>query len=233
VRGVLCEKPLALGSGDMAKICSLMDRLEDQGRGLWINYTRDWDTALAALSGEIASGAWGRFLAVTGRYNKGLGNNGGHLLGLITQVLQIAPALLVPIFAQVARMDFSTDDPSIDAVLRAPDNCLVHLISTDATSYHHFEIDFFLEKGIVSVEDSGYRIVTRSAEDSPRHPGYREVGSRQERSGGLAGAMANAFASIASELTLGAPGVSQARRMVQVEALVTTIRDFAQKKQGK
>ena len=45
-----------------------------------VNYTRQWDPSVSRLIEEVRGDRWGAVRSAVGHYNKGVLNNGGHLV---------------------------------------------------------------------------------------------------------------------------------------------------------
>lgn len=79
VRGILCEKPLALTPADaqtMVKIC------REKKITLAINYSRRWNPELIQLGDEIRAGKYGAVQSARGYFTKGVFHNASHGINL-------------------------------------------------------------------------------------------------------------------------------------------------------
>ena len=88
-RLVFCEKPLAAGIKEAA---ALVAACRDAGTLLAVNYTRRWDPQVSAFKSALERGAWGPIRSVVGYYNKGVLNNGSHMVDLLQQVFELVKA---------------------------------------------------------------------------------------------------------------------------------------------
>ena len=111
-RLLFCEKPLCAGLGqaeDLVRSCTA------QGVLLAVNHNRRWDTEVLRLRDELASGHWGMLRSVSGHYNKGVLNNGSHMIDLLHDLL----GPLEPQCVGSPLYDHWPDDPTVPALLRA------------------------------------------------------------------------------------------------------------------
>ena len=196
-RLVFCEKPLC---PNVAEAEDLVRRCHDSGVLLAVNHNRRWDSAVIQLKGELASGEWGALRSATGYYNKGVLNNGSHLIDLLNYL--VGPLTLVR--AGTPIHDFWPQDPSIPALLATEASAPIMLNCGHAADYSLFELQLVLECGVVAMEDGGLRWRRRRAAPSPEFSGYTalEAGSRDE--GSYLRTMSNAVANIYDAVTTGA-----------------------------
>ena len=167
---VFAEKPLTTDLADARRVVAAY---EAKGRPLAVNFTRRWNPTVAELRRELADGAWGRLRAATGFYTKGILNNGSHLVDLLHFL--VGPLTVVRVLRR--RADDDPEDPTVDAVLETDHGARLYLIGGDARDYALFELSLVLERGVVSLEDTGYTLRRRRAVRSGVVPGQRELGS--------------------------------------------------------
>jgi len=108
---IFCEKPICDSAAQAEKLVGECARA---GIALAVNYTRRWDPAVADLRDGIAQGRWGTLRSAVGYYNKGLLNNGSHMLDLLG--LLLGPLSVVEVGTPFD--DFSADDPTVPAWLK-------------------------------------------------------------------------------------------------------------------
>lgn len=186
---VFCEKPVAQ---HLAQTELLIKRYRQEGVMLGVNYTRRWDPTLIRVITEIRSGTWGKLRCINCLYNKGLLNNGSHmidLLHLIFSQLEIAHA--GPMY-----VDIWPEDPSVPALLIGDQAVPVMLNVSDARDYSLFEVQFVTERGVISMEEGGLRWRFRMVKDSQTFANYKTLGSDQHQSGSLGQAMLAVVAEI-------------------------------------
>lgn len=220
-RLLFCEKPVASSLEDAE---ALVVRCEESGVLLAINYTRRWAPDVVRLRDEIAAGEWGAVRSVCGTYNKGILNNGGHLIDLLHFLFGTELEL---IFASAPTWDFGQDDPTVSAMLTMKDGTPVHLVTANAGDYALFEVQIITSVGVVTMTDGGIGWQLRKVVDSPHFKGYRSLGPVEQRAGEYAFAMMNAFANIESALTCGAALASTGRSALEAQRLCEKIKTSA------
>ena len=77
---VFCEKPI---TEDITTTQSLINMYKKNNIPLAVNFTRRWMTDIHEFSEDLKSKKWGKIRSIVGHYNKGLLNNGSHLIDLI------------------------------------------------------------------------------------------------------------------------------------------------------
>jgi len=179
---IFCEKPLStevIEAENIVKACKKKKIL------LAVNYTRSWDPTLQQLKSDIQTGLWGELRSVVGTYNKGILNNGSHLLDLLFYLLGDLKVLSVtqPIF------DFFLDDPTVSALLESSHGVLIHLVSAHAQDYALFEVQFIFQKGVLVMEEGGMVWRKREVEQSAIFAGYHYLNQGQFDKGGYEQAM--------------------------------------------
>lgn len=191
---IFCEKPI---TPDLEQTEAWVARCEAAGIALAINHTRRWAPDVNRVAEELCSGAWGEIRSVVGHYNKGILNNGSHMVDLLH--LLIGPLELIQAGEPI--WDCWEKDPSIPAMLRGPGNVPVYLNVAHAADYAYFELQVVTRHGVIAMEDGGLQWRIRRTEDSPHFKGYRSLGSGQRHAGEYALAMEAAVANIYNALT--------------------------------
>jgi predicted dehydrogenase len=170
---------------------------------------------VAQLKAELADGHWGAVRSVSAVYNKGLLNNGSHMIDLLLALF--GPLHIVSVGQAVA--DFFSDDPTIDATLRTQQGLPIQLNVAHAQDYALFEMQIVTEKGVISMEDGGARWRFRYAKPSEQWAGYWFLNSgewvKPQGSYALTGAVANIFEALQN----GTPLASTGRNSLQAQAL--------------
>lgn len=165
---IFCEKPV---TPSVAQTEALISRCDELGITLAVNHNRRWDPALATLRDELRSGRRGILRSVVGLFNKGILNNGSHMLDLLQHLL--GDLTLVAVGQPVN--DYSEDDPTFPLWLAAADGVPILLACGDARDYTLFELQLIFSEGIVSIEDGGQRWRERRAGESNFFKGYRAL----------------------------------------------------------
>ena len=185
-----------------------VDRCEKNGIKLAINHTRRWAPDVCRLAKQLRTGEWGEIRSVVGHYNKGVLNNGAHMVDLLH--LLLGPLQLVQVGDAV--WDFWENDPSIPAVLRAPANIPVTLNVAHAGDYSYFELQIITQYGVISMEDGGLNWRLRHVESSPHFKGYRSLSEGKRETGeyslAMQAAIANLYNAIIDDQPLASTGYS-------------------------
>ena len=148
---------------------------------------------------EIYRGDWGEVRSVSAAYNKGLMNNGSHMLDLLTYFfgdLKVA-------YAGPSNYDYWSNDPSIPAMLYGVNNVPIYLGTSHASDYSHFELEIFTEMGAICMENGGAQWRIRSAISDPIFKGYKTLGSGNFVKGALEKSMLNAVENLYSAIITG------------------------------
>jgi predicted dehydrogenase len=217
---LFCEKPV---TPELAQTRILVDECAARGVSLVVNYTRRWDPSVLRLAAELRAGRWGALRSVSGTYNKGVNNNGSHmidLLGLLlgdVQVLATGPA----------RADFFAQDPSIPALLLAAGEVPVMLNIGNAVDYSLFELELVTERALIRMEAGGLQWRIRLAEESRAFRGYRSLETESCHAGTLGEAMLAAVGDIDCILRQGGEAASTGANALRAQAICETLRDRA------
>jgi len=214
---IFCEKPLA---PTLAEAKHMVAACREAGVALAVNHTRRWDPAVAALRQELDAGRWGAVRAAVGVYNKGLLNNGSHMIDLLH--LLLGPLRLIAVGR--ANADYAADDPSVPALLESTADASVQLVPTQAADYACFELQLLAQHGAVALEDGGLAWRRRQVMDSPYFPGYRLLDAGIRQPGRLGEAMTRAVANLRDHVRSGAPLASTGDSALAAQALCDEIR---------
>ena len=219
-RLVFCEKPLAAGIEEAA---ALVAACRDAGSQLAVNYTRRWDPEVSAFKSALERGVWGPVRSAVGYYNKGVLNNGSHMVDLLQYLL--GPLELQAVGA--AQCDHSAEDPTGPALLATPNGTPVHLATGAAGDYALFELQIVTAKGVVAIEQGGFFWRERLVRQSPRFAGYHDIGDAAPRPGGYAKAMLGAAINLHDALTQGAELASTGETALAAQTVCDQIRQRA------
>lgn len=215
-RLIFCEKPV---SPDSASTARLAQACADAGVLFAVNHTRRWAPDVRRLQRDLASGAWGKIRSAAALYNKGVLNNGSHMLDLLS-------LLLGPLQVQAAGQpvfDYSRGDPSVPALLHSDSGIPVTLGIANAADYAVFELQLVTEHGLIVMEDGGLNWRIRRAGDSAEFMGYRTLGSASTCGGEYAHAMNAAASEIYEAVTAGAALSSDGHSALAAQALCERI----------
>jgi predicted dehydrogenase len=215
-RLIFCEKPV---TPTLAETALWVARCAEAGVLLAVNHTRRWAPDVVRMAEELRAGRHGAVRSVVGHYNKGLLNNGGHLVDLLH--LLLGPLDLVAAGAPV--WDHGDDDPSVPALLCSAAGVPVHLSVAHAADYALFELQIVTSTGMLTMEDGGQRWRRRQATDSARFKGYRTLDAGRAVPGEYDQAMGRAVANLHAALGSGAPLASSGASALLAQQLCDTI----------
>lgn len=216
-RIIFCEKPLTSSESDSTR---LVEACRAQGVALMVNYTRRWDPAVDELCRELKDGRWGVVRSVVAHYNKGILNNGGHMIDLLLRVM--GPLELVCTAA--ARFDFWDADPTVAALLISTSTGVpVTLNPADARDYAYFELEIVCAHGVIRMQSGGLTWQIREVVPSAQFSGYQVLGAAVERSGRYEEAMLRAVTDIHAHLSDGAAVISTGEEALRVQRLCLQI----------
>lgn len=198
-RLIFCEKPLTSNIDSSIRI---LDECKKRGVAIAVNYSRNWDSSLATLIKDLKTGRWGKIRSVVGHYNKGILNNGGHMIDLLLRILGPLDVLATT----GVTYDFWPDDPTIGVLFSAISGQVpVYMNSADARDYSYFELELVCELGVIRMESGGLSWRMREVIPSSQFNGYKELGMAQNIGGGYLDSMASAIDNIYRHLYEGMP----------------------------
>lgn len=211
-RAIFCEKPL---SDSVERSREMVRRCRDSGILLAVNYGRRWDTQLQKFAQDLNSGIWGEVRSVSGVYNKGLLNNGSHMIDVMH--LLFGKVRLVEV--GTARFDHYPEDPSVPLILKSGTGIEIFLGCSDARDFSHFEFTITTSKAQISVENGGLRWRIRGVDTHPVFPGYKTLGRSTVKPGKFLNSMQKAVAEIHDALTRGVSISSSGENALAAEAI--------------
>lgn len=219
-RVVFCEKPMC---ATVAQAEHALRHLAERGIALAVNHNRRWDPAVAVLRADVMAGRWGRLRSATGHYNKGVLNNGSHLVDL----LQMFVGPMHPLYAGPASHDHWGDDPSVPALLRGEGHVPVALNCGHAADYSLFEVQLVLERATIAMEDGGLQWRLRPAQRSPHFAGYRALGQGEVWPGRYLECMSLAAQNIHDAVRHGKPLCSTGETALAAQRLCERLRSMS------
>jgi predicted dehydrogenase len=217
---IFCEKPVTPKLQDSQRA---VQACADQQVLLAVNYSRRWLPQVAQLKAELAEGHWGAVRSVSAIYNKGILNNGSHMLDLLLGLL--GPLHIVSVGQAVD--DFFPNDPTVDATLRTEQGVPIQLNVAHAQDYALFEMQIVTEKGVINMEDGGARWRFRHAKPSEQLAGYRFLNAGEWVAPLGSYALKGAVANIYDALQSGTPLASSGSNALQAQALCEQIQHLA------
>lgn len=195
---IFCEKPLTLSS---SLSLSLIERCRDDRVKLAVNYSRRFDPFIWQLKDDIALNKWGDLRSVSGIYNKGLFNNGSHMLDLL---LFLFGSLKV-INSGSLIFDHFPEDPSIPVWLESNLGKPIQINCSDSRDYSIFEMKFIFEKSVLEMHQGGLEWLVREPEESSVFHGYKTLSQGIRSRGGYEKCMLNAISNIHDAITNDTP----------------------------
>jgi len=216
---IFCEKPITPHVEDSLKS---IRSCHAAGIKLAVNYSRRWSSQVDAFRQELINESWGQVRSVTGIYNKGILNNGSHMIDLLQY-------LMGPLQVQTvgkAIYDHWTNDPSIDCVLLTQLGAPVHINVADARDYAIFELQIVTEKGVISIEDGGSKWRLRKAQPSTDLVGYQFLNQGETIHQWQSDAMTNAVANIWEALAHNKPLLSDGNNALKAQLICEQIKQM-------
>ena len=213
---IFCEKPVC---SDVKQTRSLVQRCSDQGVLLAINHNRRWDTDVTRLRDQLSAGHWGAVRSVSGQYNKGVLNNGSHMLDLLLDLF----GTLTLIDCGAPCFDYLESDPSVPATLVSAAGVPIALTCGNASDYSLFELQVVTQRGVIAMEDGGLRWRIRFSASSAEFAGYRALDAGQTNQGGYLQTMANAVANIYRAVARGEALASTGENALQAQHICQQI----------
>jgi len=213
---IFCEKPVCT-SIELAE--ELVRRCKSARVHLAVNHNRRWDPDVVRLRDELASGLWGGVRSASGCYNKGVLNNGSHMVDLLQYLL--GPLALLHTGTPVH--DYNCEDPSIPAMLESASGVPVSLNCGHAADYSLFELELVTERGLLTMEDGGLCWRVRTAGSSPQFSGYRTLQPGNTVDGHYLHTMTGAAANIYATLTSGQKLASTGDTALEAQRLCDAI----------
>lgn len=195
-RLIFCEKPV---TASLAETERLVAECRIANIPIAVNYTRRWDPSISKLQADIQAGRWGKLRSVAGCYNKGILNNGSHMLDLLH--LLVGPMDIVKVGKPIH--DFFPNDPTVPVWLEGANGLPVHLACGHAEDYAIFELQLVFSLGVLTMEEGGMYWRERRAMNSETFKGYRMLDAGVRRAGEYPSAMLGAVDNIYRTITQG------------------------------
>ena len=193
---VFCEKPL---TDNIEKSKEIVRKYTDANTTLVVNYSRRWDPDVIILKDRIQNKDLGKIYSITGIYNKGIFNNGSHMIDLIQYIF----GELDIISTGPKIFDYSRTDPTISALLVTSKNIPVMLNIADSRAYTIFELQIITENGVIRMEESGLVWIERRLQRSVEYPAYKVLDNGKRWKGRYLETMHRTINNIESNLDFG------------------------------
>lgn len=220
-RIIFCEKPL---TSDVASSEAVVEACKARGIALAVNFSRQWDPSMEAFIQDLQKGRWGSIRSVVGHYNKGILNNGSHMVDLLFRLM----GDLELVNTSCSILDFWDNDPTIAALLTARGGTVpAYLNPGHARDFAFFELEVVCEKGLVRMRSGGISWESREAHPSAEFTGYRTLDQSVLTPGRYMETMAGAIDDLYNFLAADVPIRSTGENAVKVQTLCTHIQRAA------
>ena len=186
---VFCEKPLHSDALGAQKIVEVYKR---HNVHLMVNYSRRFDTSVVSFKQSITEGEFGELRAVSGWYNKGLLNNGSHLLDLLIflfgnlSIEHVGDALY----------DYNLTDPSLPLVLATSEGISIALSCGNSNDFSLIELEFLFSNARVKMLNGGRQWSVEGVIEDAIFKGYKSLGPSKVSDGEYMQVFQNALSNI-------------------------------------
>lgn len=191
---IFCEKPLTTSIADTER---LVEACRDSKILLGVNYSRRFDPDILRLKFDLQADKWGELRSVVGYYNKGILNNGSHMIDLL--YLLLGPMKIAKVGKSIE--DFFQNDPTIPVWLESDKGIPIFLTSAHAADYAFFELQLIFSRGVLTMENGGLFWRERRVIESDIFQGYRVLNEGDRREGKYAHTMIKAIDNIYDAVT--------------------------------
>jgi len=218
---IFCEKPVTRSLAETEKMVAAC---RNAAIPLAVNYTRRWDPDILRLKKDMLAEKWGQLRSVSGVYNKGILNNGSHMLDLLHFLVGSLDLINVghPVY------DFFSDDPTIPVWLKTTQHDVpIQLVGAHAQDYAIFELQLIFSLGVLTMEDGGLFWRERRAVESAKFKGYRMLETDVRRAGENPRAMLKAVDNIYRAINQGEALASTGESALDAQRLCEQIKQQA------
>jgi len=222
-RLIFCEKPVSMHVTQTQE--AIKQCLENQVL-LAVNHSRRWSPEVSKLKDQLRQSEWGAVRSVSAVYNKGLLNNGSHMIDLL---LNLFGPLQITHVGQ-AVFDHFDSDASVSTCLQTKDNIPIQLNLAHAQDYAIFEMQIVTEKGVIAMEDGGARWRFRTASSSAQLLGYKFLNHGEWLVPQGSSMLRNAIVNLYDALSCGAALACTGIHALQAQALCEQIQQRAMAK---
>lgn len=217
---IFCEKPFTASLEDTER---LVEECRKSNVLLAVNHTRRWDPDIVKLQADMQAGQWGQLRSVIGCYNKGVLNNGSHMLDLLH--LLVGGMSIVKVGKPVH--DYFPKDPAVPVWLESVQGVPVHLACGHAEDYAIFELQLIFSRGVLTMEEGGLYWRERRVVDSTTFKGYRKLEEGSRRVGEYPRAMLQAADNIYRAIEQGESLASTGESALAAQRMCQQIMQFA------
>ena len=222
-RLIFCEKPVSMHFPETQEA---IKHCEENQVLLAVNHSRRWSPEVSQLKQQLGQGDWGSVRSVSAVYNKGLLNNGSHMIDLL---LNLFGPLHINYIGRAVFDHFATD-PSVEVWLQTLDGVPIQFNLAHAKDYAIFEMQIVTEKGVIAMEDGGARWRFRTASSSTQLLGYKFLNHGEwlvpQGSSALRNAVVNLYGALSCGVALACTGI----HALQAQALCEQIQQRVMEK---
>jgi predicted dehydrogenase len=184
VRGVFCEKPLAVSLSEADEV---LEAVASRGVALQVNHTRRWDRIYEIALQRISAGDLGGLWSVVGYGDTALFTNAIHLLDMVRYLAGDVREVHAYLQQDNIRMVDGYPDPGAVALLALESGATAFVRSwAHAPHFHQFEVDVWGEKGRLRICNDGRDATFQSYEPSSHSTGYFELSAEVHQDRGPA-----------------------------------------------
>ena len=217
---IFCEKPITTSLPETEE---LVDECHKHNILLAVNYSRRFDPDILKLKVDMQAGRWGQLRSVVGYYNKGILNNGSHMIDLLH--LLVGEMEVVKVGKPI--QDFTQNDPTVPVWLEDQQGVSVYLACGHAEDYSIFELQFVFSRGVLTMEGGGLFWRERHVVDSETFKGYRVLNEGLRRAGEYPRVMLQAIDNIYWAITKGVPLISTGGSALEAQRLCEQVKNIA------
>ncbi len=209
---IFCEKPITTSVKETEEIIT---HCKSANIYLAVNYNRRWDPSVTRLKQSIASNEHGILRSVISYYNKGILNNGSHMIDLLNYLFE--KLTLLTVLPKVC--DYDKNDPSIPGVLLTEKNIPIHLVTGNSNDYALFELQLVFSEKIITMHEGGLYWSERCSVESKRFAGYKVLDKNNYHEGDYELSMQKAVNNIYDKVENNAPLLSNGENALAAQIL--------------
>lgn len=218
---VFCEKPVTTR---LHLTENIVEEYSKSKVHLMVNHNRRWDPEVMKFRNQMYEGEWGELRAINGIYNKGILNNGIHMIDLLRFL--IGPMKIEAVGKGFK--DFYKEDPTIPVWLSDGNGVPIQLSCGHAADYAVFELQFIFSKGIVTIEDGGQYWRKRKIISSEIIKGYNILNQGVLVNGGDAQSMKFAVNNLYNVIKSNEPLASSGLTSLEAQKICEEIRELSE-----
>ena len=139
----------------------ILDKYHENNIKILLNFSRRFDKSIRGLKKDIDNRKYGELRAVSGIYNKGLINNGSHLIDCL---LFLFDDIKIEWVGR-PKTDYHRDDPSLPLTLSCKKNVPISILNADSNDYSIFELDLIFSKKRIRITEGGMNWLFQDVRD--------------------------------------------------------------------